>query len=103
MHLPKDKPIMHSFLMGTHESLNAQENVMAMTFMESEVIRLAREKCCYGVLATNTSALTQQLARNVFGYETLSEIQINTFTVNGRKPFRNAADVYRAIVMWKQL
>lgn len=94
---------MHSFMMGTHETLNAQDNVVAMTFMEAEVIRLAKEKGCCGILTTNTNALTQQLARDVFGYETLSDTQINTFVFNGRKPFGNAPDDYRAMVQWKKL
>lgn len=94
---------MHSFMMGTHECLNAQENVAAITFMESEVIRLAKEKCCCGILTTNTNALTQQLAREVFGYETLSDTQINTYSVDGRKPFGNAPNDHHAIVQWKKL
>lgn len=101
--LPKDKPILHSFMMGTHESLNAQENVVAMTFMESEVIRMAKKRNCCGILTTNTNALTQQLARNVFGYETLLDYQVNQYITNNKKPFGTAPDSYRAIVQWKKL
>lgn len=101
--LPKDKPILHSVMMGTHESLNAQENVVAMTFMESEVIRLANKKNCCGILTTNTNALTQQLARNVFGYEELFDFPMNQYVKNGKKPFGNAPDHNRAIVQWKKL
>lgn len=101
--LPKDKPILHSFIMGTHASLTTQENIVAMTFMESEVIRLAKERNCCGVLTTNTNALTQQLARNVFGYETLLDYQVNQYISNGKKPFGTAPDSYRAIVQWKKL
>lgn len=90
-------------MMGTHESLNAQENVVAMTFMESEVIRMAMERNCCGILTTNTNALTQQLARNVFGYKTMLDYQINQYVCNNEKPFGNAPDSYRAIVQWKQL
>lgn len=89
--------------MGTHESLNAQENVVAMTFMESEVIRLANDRNCCGILTTNTNALTQQLARNVFGYKTLLDYQVNQYVSNNKKPFGNAPDSYRAIVQWKPL
>lgn len=101
--LPKNRPILHSFMMGTHESLNAQQNIVAMTYMESEVIRLAKQRNCHGILTTNTSPLTQQLARNVFGYETMLDYQVNEYAANGRKPFENAPDSYRAIVQWKKL
>lgn len=90
-------------MMGTHENLSAQENIVAMTFMESEVIRLAKERTCCGILTTNTNALTQQLAQNVFGYETLLDYQVNHYISNGKKPFGNAPDAYRAIVQWKKL
>lgn len=101
--LPKDRPILHSFMMGTHDSLNPQENIVAMTFMEGEVLRLAREKECCGILTTNTNALTQQLARNVFEYETLLDYQVNQYLSDGNKPFGTAPDDYRAIVQWKKL
>lgn len=90
-------------MMGTHESLSAQENVVAMTFMEVEVIRLAKQKSCCGILTTNTNALTQQLAEDVFGYEVLADAQINTFVIKGKKPFGNAPDNNRAIIHWKKL
>lgn len=90
-------------MMGTHHSLNAQENVVAMTFMEAEVIRLSKEKNCCGILTTNTNALTQQLARDVFGYETMADYQVNQFIIDGEKPFGRAPDDHRAIVQWKRL
>lgn len=90
-------------MMGTHESLSPQENIAVMTFMETEVIRIADAKNCAGILTTNTNALTQQLARNVFGYETMLDYQVNQFELNGNKPFGTAPDHYRAIVQWKKL
>lgn len=91
-------------MMGTHESLSPQENIAAMTFMEGEVLRLANDKQCCGILTTNTNALTQQLARNVFGYETLLDYQVNQYiSSGGEKPFGTAPDNYRAIVQWKKL
>lgn len=101
--LPTNRPILHSFMMGTHETLNARENIVAMTYMESEVIRLAKQRDCCGILTTNTSPLTQQLARNVFGYDTMLDYQVNEYISGGRKPFGNAPDSYRAIVQWKKL
>lgn len=71
--------------------------------MEKEVIRLAKSKNCVGILTTNTNALTQQLAQNVYGYETMLDYQVNQYEIDGKKPFGNAPDCYRAIVQWKKL
>lgn len=90
-------------MMGTHESLNPQENVVAMSFMEAEVIRLAKKKGCCGILTTNTNALTQQLARDVHDYETMADYQVNQYVVDGKKPFGRAPDEHHAIVQWKKL
>lgn len=90
-------------MMGTHENLDARENTAVTTFMENEIIRLAKAKNCSGVLTTNTNALTQQLARDVYGYETLLDYQVNEYEVDGKKPFGTAPDHYRAIVQWKKL
>lgn len=90
--------------MATHERLNAQENVSAVTFMENELIRLAREKNCYGILATNTHPITQQLAKSVFGFETLHDYQLNKYvTSDGKNLFINASDSDRAIIQFKKL
>lgn len=89
--------------MGTVESLSPQENVVAMTFMENEVIRMAKERNCCGILSTNLNPLTQQLACSVFGYETMFDYQVNHYVCNNKKPFGHAPDSYRATVQWKQL
>lgn len=89
--------------MGTHECLNARENIVAMTFMESEVIRVANTRNCYGIFATNTNELTQQLACNVFGYETMLDYQVNQYVSDKNKAFRTAPDCYRALVQFKKL
>lgn len=90
-------------MMATHQDLCPQENVRIMAFMESEVIRVAKEQKCVGILTTNTNALTQQLAENVYGYEALVNYQINQYEVNGTHPFGTAPDSYRAIIHWKKL
>lgn len=100
---PEDKPIFYADVNGTHESLNAQENIIAMTIMESETIRLAKEKCFWGVLTTNTSALTHQLASHIFGYETLLDHQANQYVVDGENPFATAPDSLHNFVQWKKL
>lgn len=89
--------------MGTHESLNAQENIMAITYMESETIRIATERNFGGILTTNTSALTQQLAHYILGYETLVDFQVNQYSIDGDKPFASAPDSYHNMVQWKKI
>lgn len=101
--LPKEQPILHSFMMATVADLCPQENVSVMSFMENEVLKLAKTRGCAGVLTTNTSALTQQLAENVYGYETLLDYQVNQYVVDGYRPFGKAPDHYRAVVQYKKL
>lgn len=100
--LPGDRPILHSFMMGTNPELTPQENISTMTFMEKEVLRIANERGCVGVLTTNTNELTQQLA-GVNAYETLLDYQVNQYIVDGYRPFGKAADDYRAMVQYKKL
>lgn len=85
--------------MGTHESLNAQENIMAITYM----VRIATERNFGGILTTNTSALTQQLAHYILGYETLVDFQVNQYSIDGDKPFASAPDSYHNMVQWKKI
>lgn len=58
--LPQGKgKVLHSFMMATDPSLNYQQNVEVMDFMEAEVLRLAQSKGFAGIFTTNTSPLTQ--------------------------------------------
>jgi len=58
--LPQGKgKVLHSFMMATDPSLNYQQNVEVMDFMEAEVLRLAQSKGFEGIFTTNTSPLTQ--------------------------------------------
>jgi len=58
--LPQGKgKVLHSFMMATNPSLNYQQNVEVMDFMEDEVLRLAQSKGFAGIFTTNTSPLTQ--------------------------------------------
>lgn len=99
--MPTDKRILESCFVATCESLNPQENVLAVTFMESETVRLAKEHGFYAIISNNSHPLTQQLARFVFKYETLFDYQINLFTIDGRHPFDGVPDAVRAQVQWK--
>lgn len=56
---PGKRKIFHSFMMGTHSTLTAQENVAVMHFMEEHVIKVAKENNYIGILTTNTNPLTQ--------------------------------------------
>ncbi|XP_073818947.1 nonribosomal peptide synthetase ebony [Musca autumnalis] len=104
-YLPKGlNKILHSFMMGTHVDLNAQENIACMHFMEHEVLKLAKEKQFAGILTTNTSPLTQQLGNDVYNYKTLLDYQVNEYVYSdGTHPFGKAPDSQRAIVHWKEV
>lgn len=59
-HLPAGKgKILHTFMLATHSSLTAKENVAVMQFMESEILKLAERKGFTGIFTTNTSPVTQ--------------------------------------------
>lgn len=88
--------------MGTNSELSPKENISAMTLMEEEVLRIANERGCAGVLTTNTNELTQQLGV-INGYETLLDYQVNQYIVDGYRPFEKAADDCHAIVHYKKL
>lgn len=88
---------------STHESLSAQENIVAMTVMENETIRIAKENNFWGILTMNTSALTNQLASHIFGYETLLDHRANEYIVDGKRPFASAPDSCHNFVQWKKL
>lgn len=104
-HLPPGKnKILHSLLMGTSPELNAQENISCMDFMQNEIVNLAINRKFTGVLSTDTSALTQQLAAEVYGFKNMSEYQTNQYTApNGSRPFSSAPDSYKVIVNWKDI
>lgn len=101
--MPTDKPIFDNNLVGTHESLSAQENIALVTFIEKESVRLAKERNFYGLLALNSNELTQQLASTVFNYETLYEYQVNQFIVDGQQPLAKVPDSTKWVVHWKKV
>lgn len=88
--------------MVTNECLNARENIAVVTFMENEVIRLAKEQKFYANITTNSNPLTQQLDQSVFGYETLIDFPSNQFVIDGRKPFANVSDLNHWMIQWKK-
>lgn len=91
-------------MMGTCADLSAQENIEAMHFMESEVLKIATRRDFTGILTTNTSPLTQQLGSNVYKYETMLDYQINQWEYSdGSRPFGKAPEDQRVIVHWKDI
>lgn len=91
-------------MMGTCAELSAQENIEAMHFMESEVLKIAIRRNFAGILTTNTSPLTQQLGSNVYKYETMLDYKINQYVYSdGSRPFGKAGDDQRVIVHWKDI
>lgn len=88
---------------ATHECLSTQENVISVTFIENEIIRIAKERNCAGVFSNNTNPLTQQLATHVFDYDTLFDFQVNQFEIDGRKPFATVPDEVNTLIQFKIL
>lgn len=82
--------------------MSPQENIAAVTFMETESMRLAKEHSFYASITMNSNPLTQQLDESVFGYETLIDFQSNQFVVDGRKPFAIVPDSNHWKVQWKK-
>ncbi|XP_041985259.1 linear gramicidin synthase subunit C [Aricia agestis] len=103
--LPEGKgTILHSFMMATSASLSPQENVLAIRALELATEQAARERRFLGVFTTNTSPLTQQLGRDVLGFQTLLDYQVNQYVdSNGVRVFGQAPDDMRAIVCWKPI
>lgn len=91
-------------MMGTAEGLKAKDNIAIMAFMESEIIKIAKEKGFEGILTTNTNPLTVQFGETVFEYETAADIHVNQYVdASGKRPFGKAPDSTKAVVMFKEL
>lgn len=96
--------VLHSFMMGTKSYLTPKENVAVMSYMEQEVLRLAKQRGFEGIFTTNTSPLTQQLGTDVYGYQTMLNYQINKFVASDNtKPFGLAPDWETVKVQWKKI
>ncbi|XP_046473917.1 beta-alanyl-bioamine nonribosomal peptide synthetase ebony-like [Neodiprion pinetum] len=103
--LPKGKgQIFHFFMMGTNSRLTSAENVALVRVMEEHVFRVARQKGFDGVLATNTSPLTQQLVTGIYNCDVLMDYQVNKYVASdGSTPFGEAPDNQRVLCSWKSV
>ncbi|KAI4484951.1 hypothetical protein M0802_012924 [Mischocyttarus mexicanus] len=103
--LPKGTgQIIHNFMMATHADLVPAENVIIMGEMEEYCLRIARKKEYAGIFTTNTSPLTQQLAIDVYGYETMLTYRVNEYVApDNSKPFSRAPDSQVAICSLKMI
>ncbi|KAF7385849.1 hypothetical protein HZH66_011691 [Vespula vulgaris] len=103
--LPKGKgQIIHNFMMATHSDLAPAENVIIMGEMEEYCLRVARKREYAGIFTTNTSPLTQQLAIDVYAYETMLTYRVNEYIApDDSKPFGRAPDSQVAICSLKMI
>ncbi|XP_047363754.1 mycosubtilin synthase subunit C isoform X3 [Vespa velutina] len=103
--LPKGKgQIIHNFMMATHSDLAPAENVIIIGEMEEYCLRVARKKEYGGIFTTNTSPLTQQLAIDVYAYETMLTYRVNEYIApDDSKPFGRAPDSQVAICSLKMI
>ncbi|GJQ71327.1 hypothetical protein Trydic_g11061 [Trypoxylus dichotomus] len=96
--------ILRAFLVCTRSTLAPAENVAIVNFLESNVLKLAKERKFAGIFTINTSPLTQQLGSDFYGYETLYDYQVNKYVASdGTKPFGMAPDSQKAQIQWKRL
>lgn len=102
--LPPGKgSVLHSFMMATHSSLTAKENIAVMQYAEVEVMKIAKDRSFKGIFTTNTNPLTQQLGA-MYNYQIMLDYQVNQYVASDNtEPFRLAPDDQRAIVNWKPL
>jgi hypothetical protein len=85
--------ILHSFVIVADVYLKPPEIINVFNFLETEVIEIAKTKGYSSILAANVSPLTQYLAVEVFGYETLLQYKINNYIYHdGTRPFETAPD-----------
>ena len=71
--------------------------------METENIRVARERGFTGVFTTNANRLTQHISR-LLDYEILSSVQVNQYEdESGTRPFAAAPDDLVTDVAYKKL
>ena len=71
-------------------------------FMETENIRVARERGFTGIFTTNANRLTQHISR-LLDYEILSSVQVNQYEdENGLRPFAAAPDDLVTDVAYKK-
>lgn len=100
---PQPGELFHAFMSGTSEDLNSRQYVAVMSLMEEESCKIAIEKGFKGLLTTNTNPLTQQFCESIYGYETLSEVQLNSYVdEEGNKPFAKAPDFQKIVVAYKK-
>lgn len=100
--IPDDKKVLLSFLNGINVDLSPAEKVAIVYELYAEAIRVSKERGCYGILETNISSLTQQLAQ-LNGFQTVNKIRANQFTHNDRKPYAKAPDTYEITCDFLQL
>ncbi|XP_023021486.2 beta-alanyl-bioamine nonribosomal peptide synthetase ebony [Leptinotarsa decemlineata] len=102
-YVPNDNvKAMNNLFITTEPSQSHQENIAAVEFMEKETLNVAKKHNFSGVLCTNISKLTQQLASEVLNYELVVDVQANQYVAeDGTKPFAEAPDDDRAQGFWK--
>lgn len=90
-------------MVGTSPDLNSAENIEVVSFIETNILRLAKAHKFQAVQTTNSSMLTQQIDA-ILGYETLKAIQINQYRdKNGYRVFEKADDSKRTMTMLKMI
>ncbi|CAG7692578.1 unnamed protein product [Allacma fusca] len=87
--------------MATHKTLSPEDNVIIVTLMMKENIRLAKTDGFSCVFALATSRFFQELCLDVLGFDMLDEYPANNFKLTeGLHPFRVAPTIVTTCLCW---
>lgn len=90
-------------MMGTAKFLNSSENIQVVSFMEQEILRMAKEMNFDGIITTNTNQLSRQIDE-ILGYKVLKNFQVNRYVDKyGNRPFEKADDYQKMVTMWMEI
>lgn len=100
--IPGDQKVLLSYLTAINSDLSPAEKVGITDRIYAEVIRASKEREFYGILETNISSLTQQLAQ-FNGFKTVNKIRVNQFKYDNHRPYAKAPDTYEVTCDFLQL
>ncbi|GAU94969.1 hypothetical protein RvY_06663 [Ramazzottius varieornatus] len=96
--LGKPRQILSKFMMGASLENTAEENVIAFTMMEKELMEVAKRDGFSATMAENISPLTQQLSEYLGCKRYLTVYLRNWTDPSGARPFANCSEDYSVTV-----
>ncbi|CAH1777624.1 unnamed protein product [Owenia fusiformis] len=96
----KDGAWFYSFIFGTKDALDHRENLAVTHLVSRSTEKFAKAKNCVGLTVIDTSPVTGALD-DEYGYTALGSFQLNTFDLEGRKPFAECEDFHEMKFFYK--